>query len=133
LNLNEAPMEHNELQMVVYSPDQAAQNPPVDDAFNVVNNPQPNQNSVDQAQGMEEATRIGLVLLLKNLNVDPGLVDYGLRQELHGKHADGVKLWGKSFAPFGQLEGVPVPESWRDFFTFFLLNPTKFVWAKSLL
>jgi hypothetical protein len=58
-------MEHNELQMVVYSPDQAAQNPPVDDAFNVVNNPQPNQNSVDQAQGMEEATRIGLVLLLK--------------------------------------------------------------------
>jgi hypothetical protein len=85
LNLNEAPMEQNELQMVLYSPDQAAQNPPADDAFNVVNNPQSNQNSVDQAQGMEEAIRNGLMLLPKNLDVDPGLVDYGLRQEWHGK------------------------------------------------
>jgi hypothetical protein len=73
-----------------------------------MNNPQPNHNFEEQDQGMEEATRIGLQLLPENLEVDPGLMDYGLRQGMHGKHADGA---AKHFAPFGQLEGVPVPES----------------------
>jgi hypothetical protein len=134
LNLNEAPMEQNELQLVVYSPDQAAQNLAADVASNAAKNvPQPIHNSVDQAQGMEEVTRIGMVLLPENLDVDPGLVDYCLRQELNVKHVDGVRLWAKKFAPFGQLEGILVPDSWCDFFTFFLLNPTKFEWTKSLL
>jgi hypothetical protein len=41
---------------------------------------------------MEEATQIGMVLLPENLDVDPGLVDYSLKQELNVKHADGVSL-----------------------------------------
>jgi hypothetical protein len=53
---------------------------------------------------MEEATRIGLVLLPENLEVDPGLLDYGLGQGPHGKHADGVRLWEKK---------LPLLVSWR--------------------
>jgi hypothetical protein len=133
INLNEAPMEQNELQMVVYSPDQATHNSSSDDVANSDNVPQPTQNSIDQARGVEEATRIGMVLLPKNLDVDPRMMDYGLRQGVNVKHADGVRLWAKNFAPFGQLEGVRVPNSWCDFFTFSFLNPSKFEWAKSLL
>jgi hypothetical protein len=134
LNLNEAPVEQNELQLVEYSLDQAAYNLAVDVASNAAENvPQPIQNSIDQAQGMEEVTRIGMVLLPENLDVDPGLVDYGLRQELNVKHADGVRIWVKNFYPFGQLEGIPVQTPDVIFFTFFLLNPTKFECAKSLL
>jgi hypothetical protein len=130
LNLDEALMEQNELQLVVYSPDQAAQHLAVDvasHAIEIVPQPIQNsadiashvaenvsqyiQNSVDQAQGMEEATRIGMVLLPENLDVDSGLVDYNLRQELNVKHGDGVRLWAKKFAPLGQLEGIPVLDS----------------------
>jgi hypothetical protein len=88
----------------VYSPDQAAQNPPADDAFNVVNNPQPNQNSADQAQGMEEATRIGLVLLLKNLNVDRWIM-------VLGRSCMESRLMVSSFGE----KVLPPLVSWREF------------------
>jgi hypothetical protein len=81
------------------------------------------QNHVDRALGMEEFTRIGMVLLSQNLEVDPGMLDYGLRKVSIVKHTNGVRLWAKNFAPFGQLEGIPVPDSWCDFFTFFCLIP----------
>jgi hypothetical protein len=52
---------------------------------------------------MDEALRVGLMLLPDNLEVDPGFVDFAHRQgvhALHGNNADGVRLWAKHFSPW---------------------------------
>jgi hypothetical protein len=69
------------------------------------------------------------MLLPDNLEIDPRLEDLAQRQGMYSffrKSADGVRLWANHFSPLDQLQAIPVPESWCEFFTFYLLNPSKF-------
>jgi hypothetical protein len=75
-----------------------------------------------------------MVLLPDSLDIDPGLRDFQNDQvQSQLPNAEGIRLWAKNFATCGQSEGIEVPNAWRDFVTFNLLNHANFEWINSLL
>jgi hypothetical protein len=82
--------------------------------------------------------QVGMVLLPKNLDVDPGLNNMygnneGYSDWVSQQNAERVRIWAQFFAPMGMAEGVSIPQSWADFFTLALMNPAMFDWAKCFL
>jgi hypothetical protein len=139
LGFNEEPLDHISMQVIPVAPIQAEAQDDQDieaDMQMVTFVPDQGEGQGDLDNGAGVALRVGLMLLLDNLEIDPGFEDVAKRhgmQSSYEKNVDGVRLWANHFSPLGQLQGIPIPKSWCDFFTFYLLNPSKFEWAKSLL
>jgi hypothetical protein len=77
-----------------------------------------------------------MVLLPDTLDIDPGLEDYRKKWNSQWRPkvtTKGTRLWSLHFAPLGSSRGIQLPRSWRDFFTYALLHPNRFTWAKAFL
>jgi hypothetical protein len=89
-------------------------------------------NDEEIAQVANHNLQVGFVQLLDILEMDHGWV---AQPSLDNKrsHLDSIRLWGRHFAPIGNVVGPQVPGSWSDFFTIALMDPIIFGWAKSFM
>jgi hypothetical protein len=114
----------------------------------VVQIPDPNSAIIpSQVEGVEQSfhstapidenLNVGLVLLPKTTDVDPGIEAHLVSKEMMDwtakQKADSMRLWTKYFAPVSASGGIQVPHHWCDFITMVLLDPSRFEWAKALL
>lgn len=53
---------------------------------------------------------------------------------LHSKaNPEATRIWAHHLAPGLSKSTVMIPQSWADFFTTLLINPSTFAWAKQML
>jgi hypothetical protein len=90
----------------------------------------------DSSLAPHDNLHVGMVLLPVSLdvNLELEIMFYQkMSQWTPNQKAEGVRLWAKFFAPFGNREGVEIPKAWHDFFLMSLLNPASFEWASKFL
>jgi hypothetical protein len=80
--------------------------------------------SVNQEQNNDQ--HIGMVLLPKNLDYDPGFSDFMLSTRKVSCHANVVRLWADHFAYLKGSDAIKVPRCWNDFCTLNLMHPDRF-------